>query len=452
MTDDERDLVDVLEPAETVAGIDGVRALLARTRRVWLVSDPDELAPVRLSKREARALLDRYEAGGEVDGPDGVRPVLVTARVEGPDAVIRALEWMGDASQMGRPRDPRVVADRVVKRGRSQAFSGEGSAEEMIRICVAGAWLAVVVLLGACAGDPAPESPGVEVDPTPVGSVEPLADGAGVLPRGRDLRWYVSRGRRALDDLENVVVYRSADDVSGSPDVVLYARCLGDRTEVEIDMGVALGDDVVGDGDLRTKRVLVRFPPADLRPMVFEVGSRGRSLVVDPPLDFLRRLVEADSVILQTLSARGTAVFADFVVTALAYQNLSIVSQTCGWILDPVEVVRLETQRQAALFEIERAEVMDTYVGVPIRDGFERFGVEYDELYLDLPAPVGRAYLGLGVSISAVEIAIAQGLGIVCVSGAWVADEIVLRECYIEGHLAAPAEPGDVDGLGGDPR
>ena len=33
------------------------------------------------------------------------------------------------------------------------------------------------------------------------------------------------------------------------------------------------------------------------------------------------------------------------------------------------------------------------------------------------------------------EIALAQGRGIVCVTGAWVVDEIVLRECYIEGQL-----------------
>ena len=127
--------------------------------------------------------------------------------------------------------------------------------------------------------------------------------------------------------------------------------------------------------------------------------------------------------------------FAEFVVTALAYERLLVVSETCGWILDPVEAVLLETERQDALLEAERTEVLETYVGVPIRDGIERFGVEYDEIYLDLPAPVGRAYLGFGVSITAVEIALVQGQGVVCVTGAWVADEIILRECYVEGTL-----------------
>lgn len=311
------------------------------------------------------------------------------------------------------------------------------------------------LLLVGCGG-------GEEVVPEiPVPDSDPDAVDAGVLAAesaapsgGRDIRWYVSRGRRALDGLENVVVYRSADDVSGSPDVVLYARCLGDRTEVELDMGVDLGDDVATDGDLRTKRVLVRFVPRDLRPVVFEVGPAGRSLVVDPPLAFLRDLVESESVVVQTVSRRGTAVFAEFAVTALAYERLSVVSETCGWILDPVEAVRAETERQEALLEAERTEVLATYVGVPIRDGIERFGVEHDEIYLDLPTPVGRAYLGFGVSISAVEIALAQGRGIVCVTGAWVADEIILRECYVEGTLdgVEEDEPGGGDSPGAPGR
>ena len=315
------------------------------------------------------------------------------------------------------------------------------------------AWslLVALPLLAACGG-------GEEVvSEIPVPDSHPDAVDAGALAAklaapsgGRDIRWYVSRGRRALDDLENVVVYRSADDVTGSPDVVLYARCLGDRTEVELDFGVDLGDDVITDGDLRTKRVLVRFVPRDLRPVVFEVGPAGRSLVVDPPLAFLRDLVEADSVVVQTVSRRGTAVFAEFVVTALAYERLSVVSDTCGWILDPLEAVRAETARQEALLEVERAEVLETYVGVPIRDGIERFGIEYDEIYVDLPAPVGRAYLGFGVSISGVEIALAQRLGIVCLTGAWVADEIILRECYVEGTLGGAEDAEVVEHPGAD--
>jgi len=305
--------------------------------------------------------------------------------------------------------------------------------------------VACAALAVSCGG----ETEGPPEAPVPDPGVEAEAAPFAVTAAGRDVRWYTSRGRRALDGLENVVVYRSADDVSGSPDVVLHARCMGDRSEVELDMGVELGDDVVTDGDLRTKRVLIRFVPQDVRPVVFDVGSTGRSVVVDRPLSFLRLLVGADSLVVQTVSRRGTAVFAEFVVSPLAYERLSLVADTCGWILDPVEAVRVERERQAALLDIERAEVLATYVGVPIRDGIERFGVDYDEIYLDLPAPVGRAYLGFGVSISAVEIALAQDRGVVCVTGTWVGGEIILRECYVEGQLAGVEDSDSVPGAPG---
>lgn len=106
MEDDARGVADVLDPAETVAGVDGVRRVVKKARKVWLVSDPEAFAPCRLTKRAARALLDRVAAGEDERDSEGVRPVVVTARVEGPDAVIRTLEWMGDASRLGRPTDP----------------------------------------------------------------------------------------------------------------------------------------------------------------------------------------------------------------------------------------------------------------------------------------------------------------------------------------------------------
>ena len=271
MEDDARGVADVLDPAETVAGVDGVRRVVKKARQVWLVSDPEALAPCRLTKRAARALLDRVAAGGEVAGPDGVRPVMVTARVEGPDAVIRTLEWMGDASRMGRP-DRSCGRHSVVRGRRSDADA----------LCL------VLCALLACFGADRSRAAAAKPVPQISGSglrfseVQEASVSCGRrrsrLVRDRDIRWYVSRSRRALDDLENVVAYRSADDVSGSPDVVLYARCLGDRTEVELDMGVDLGDDVVTDGDLRTKRVLVRFVPRNRLPVVFRGRARsGRS-------------------------------------------------------------------------------------------------------------------------------------------------------------------------------
>lgn len=58
--------------------------------------------------------------------------------------------------------------------------------------------------------------------------------------------WFVSITTDPDEGLSRVVVYRLADETTGVPDgrVLLYARCLGDHTEVEIEWGVPLGDDV----------------------------------------------------------------------------------------------------------------------------------------------------------------------------------------------------------------
>jgi hypothetical protein len=114
MAEDETGVADVLGSAETVAGVDGVKRVVDRARKVWLVSDPEALAPCRLTKRQARALLARMESpeSWAEEGP-AVRPVVVTARVEGPDAVIRTLEWLGDESRLGRPAHPQSPARAV---------------------------------------------------------------------------------------------------------------------------------------------------------------------------------------------------------------------------------------------------------------------------------------------------------------------------------------------------
>ena len=120
--EDVRGVPDVLDPAQTVAGVDGVKRVVDKVRKVWLVSDPEALAPCRLTKRQARALLDRMEDGEAEEGR--VRPVVVTARIEGPDAVIRTLEWLGDASRLGRPSKPAAAP-----RGRVAGAAAGGRGE-----------------------------------------------------------------------------------------------------------------------------------------------------------------------------------------------------------------------------------------------------------------------------------------------------------------------------------
>ncbi len=41
-----------------------------------------------------------------------------------------------------------------------------------------------------------------------------------------------------------------------------------------------------------------------------------------------------------------------------------------------------------------------------------------------------RAYLGAGIAVIDVELAAAAGLGLLCLHGEWLENEIFLAECY----------------------
>ena len=57
------------------------------------------------------------------------------------------------------------------------------------------------------------------------------------------------------------------------------------------------------------------------------------------------------------------------------------------------------------------------------------------DLYFDLPSPMSRAYLGYGVTVDDVYDVTARGLGIVCVHGEWLGDQIALADCYPETYV-----------------
>lgn len=165
---------------------------------------------------------------------------------------------------------------------------------------------------------------------------------------------------------------------------------------------------------------------------VWPVSVSGRSLILESPLAFLCAYVEAEHVFVQTASWNGTVLFSQYIVAPDVLDDLGVVAEACGWILDPLEAAEAERVSVERLVEIERERVLHSYVAQPLRRGLDRFGVVRDELYVDLPAPVSRAYLGFGVTVSDVERARILDRGIVCLLGHWVGDELELRECYLE--------------------
>ena len=298
--------------------------------------------------------------------------------------------------------------------------------------------LSCVLLLPAC-GSPEPP-PEVDDAGVVVGiAVDSLAQSGVDAPLPES--WNVTSTDRTMDAMRDVIAYRVADEATGVPasQVVLFARCLGDRTQVDFYWGVALGDDVYDGRDERTKRVLLRFFPRPPSAVVWHTSGQGVTLLVRNPVRFLRELVGADALAVQTTSSTGQVLFAAFEFTPLAFEALQAVADACQWVLDPELVLAAARQTQDAVLEGQRERVLDTYIGNPIRDGLERYGVEYGDIFVDLPAPVDRAFLGFGVTVTDVETAVALGYGIVCTVGTWVGDELVLRECYIEGMIQLDA-------------
>ena len=295
--------------------------------------------------------------------------------------------------------------------------------------------LSCLLVLVAC-GSPEPVDADDEAPAVVVGiDVDSLFDPSASGPAPES--WNVTVDARSMDAMQDVIAYRIADDATGVPasQVVMFARCLGDRTQVDFYWGVPLGDDVYDGQNESTKRVVLRFFPRPPSAVVWHTSGGGETLLVRNPVRFLRQVVEANALAVQTTSAVGQVLFAAFDFTPLAYEALQRVADACEWVLDPELALAAAEATQDVVVEAERERVLRTYIGNPIRDGLERYGVEYGDIFVDLPAPVDRAFLGFGVTVTDVETAVARGSGLVCTVGTWVGDELVLRECYIEGMI-----------------
>ena len=116
-------------------------------------------------------------------------------------------------------------------------------------------------------------------------------------------------------------------------------------------------------------------------------------------------------VVIQTTSWNGTVVLAEYEVGLEVFDGLNQVAESCGWILDPARAQAAARRDAETLLELERERVLDTCVGQPLRDELFLYGVDSGAVFVDLPQPVYRAYLGAGVTVTGVETARARELG-----------------------------------------
>ena len=90
--DDGDRIADPLPPADAaVVGVGDVEAAIDRARRVTLYSShSDDLGPLPVSRAQLRSLVRSVR--------DARDTVIVTARFEGPDLVVRTFEYMSTKS------------------------------------------------------------------------------------------------------------------------------------------------------------------------------------------------------------------------------------------------------------------------------------------------------------------------------------------------------------------
>ena len=74
----------LLPPDATAVGVDPVSTLLPRACRVTFCASDNELGGVPLDQVRARGLIERVRRSRD--------PVVITARCEGPDLVVRTIE------------------------------------------------------------------------------------------------------------------------------------------------------------------------------------------------------------------------------------------------------------------------------------------------------------------------------------------------------------------------
>ena len=259
-------------------------------------------------------------------------------------------------------------------------------------------------------------------------------------PQGR---WRTVQTTDPIDDskLADALIEASQGiGLTGTP-IRLIARCRANQTEVYINWYDYLGNTT-------RQRVTYRFPPAVAETELWNLSTDHVGTFVAQPIAFLRRLAVNERLVVRTTPYNEAPKTAIFDLTG-AQEALEPVAKTCQWILDADEADRVQREREAreARARRERQPELDrilaSVVGAAFTEGLERIGGDDEEVYADLPSPVGYGYFAPGITVS--HLAAAARVGsytVVCPHGEWEGDEITLRRCTVESSARMSTDPG----------
>jgi type VI secretion system VasI family protein len=173
----------------------------------------------------------------------------------------------------------------------------------------------------APAGAPAPAPP---PKAAPESAVAPPPESIG--------KWQLSRRKNPLDDSETVVLRLAADSGRSTrgETISMVARCMSNQTELYVVWNDYLGDDSHNVYD-DWKRVTVRIGEEKANEQHWSISTDTTATFAPAWAgNLLKRMLEADRMILQTVPYNENPVTATFDIRGLR-AALGPLAETCGW-------------------------------------------------------------------------------------------------------------------------
>lgn len=147
-------------------------------------------------------------------------------------------------------------------------------------------------------------------------------------------KWLVRQEQNPLDDSHTVFISLTADSGANrwGEKVVLLLRCQSDRTEVFVAWQDYLGND--GRYDNEYKNVVVRVGDARAEQERWSLSTDSKATFSRDSISLIRKMAEADSLVLQTTPYNESPVTAIFDLSGLS-EAVRPLTETCHWSLTP---------------------------------------------------------------------------------------------------------------------
>lgn len=138
-------------------------------------------------------------------------------------------------------------------------------------------------------------------------------------------KWDVNERTNPLDDSRTVFLMLRSDSGSSGTyrklPIGLVIRCKSNKTELFVNWNDYLG---------RSANVVSRIGSNPAKEMSWSMSSDSKATFKDRSISFIKEMLEADSLVLQTTPYNASPVTAEFDIRGLS-EAIKPVRETCGW-------------------------------------------------------------------------------------------------------------------------